>query len=207
MIEIIDCEQNSPEWLAARCGVVTASRFKDVLAKGEGKTRSKYLYELTAEILRGYPEEDGYTNAHMERGHIQEDDARQLYAFINDVEPRRVGFVKDGRKGCSPDSLIGDEGGLEIKTALGHIQAERLIRRVLPSEHKAQVQGSLWVTGRQWWDFCSYSPGLAPLILRVERDEEFIAQLAKAVDAFTEELDAIVASIRTHQDFKRQAAA
>lgn len=199
MIEIINCDQGTPEWFAARVGIPTASRFSDILAKGEGKTRARYLRDLAAEIIRGTPEEETYTNAHMERGKAQEDEARRLYAFMADADPMQVGFIRDGRKGCSPDSLIGDDGGLEIKTALGHIQIERLQRGTLPSEHVAQVQGSLWVTGRQWWSFMSYSPGLPPLITRVERDESYIATLAKAVDAFNEELDALVASVRGYQ--------
>lgn len=199
MIEIISCEQGTPEWFAARVGIPTASRFSDILAKGEGKTRGRYLRDLAAEIIRGTPEEETYTNAHMERGKAQEDEARRLYAFMADADPVQVGFIRDGRKGCSPDSLIGDDGGLEIKTALGHIQIERLQRGTLPSEHVAQVQGSLWVTGRQWWDFVSYSPGLPPLITRVERDEPYIATLAKAVDAFNEELDALVTSVRGYR--------
>lgn len=199
MIEIINCDQGTPEWFAARVGIPTASRFSDILAKGEGKTRGRYLRDLAAEIIRGTPEEETYTNAHMERGKAQEDEARRLYAFMADADPVQVGFIRDGRKGCSPDSLIGDDGGLEIKTALGHIQIERLQRGTLPSEHVAQVQGSLWVTGRQWWDFVSYSPGLPPLITRVERDEPYIATLAKAVDAFNEELDALVASVRGYR--------
>ena len=153
MIEIINCDQGTPEWFAARVGIPTASRFSDILAKGEGKTRGRYLRDLAAEIIRGTPEEETYTNAHMERGKAQEDEARRLYAFMADADPVQVGFIRDGRKGCSPDSLIGDDGGLEIKTALGHIQIERLQRGTLPSEHVAQVQGSLWVTGRSWWDF------------------------------------------------------
>jgi hypothetical protein len=200
MIEIIDCEQNSSDWFAARMGIPTASEFSTVLAKGRdggaSVTRAKYLRTLAADILRGFPEEESYSNVHMERGKAQEDEARQLYALIKGVAPKRVGFVKDGRKGCSPDSLIGEDGGLEIKTALGHIQIERLMLNRLPPEHKAQVQGSLWVSGRKWWDFVSYSPGLDPLIVRVERDEDYIAQLANAVSAFNDELDAIVQSIR-----------
>lgn len=207
MIEIIDCDQNSPEWIAARCGIVTASRFKDILAKGEGRMRARYLNDLAAEICRGWPEEETYTNAHMERGHAMEDEARRIYSLLTDNEPQRVGFVKDGRIGCSPDSLIGDEGGLEIKSALGHIQIDRLHKGVLPSEHVAQVQGSMWVTGRAWWDFVSYAAGLPPLVIRVQRDEAYIAQLAKAVDAFNNELDALVASIRTYENFRAAAAA
>lgn len=201
-VKIVDVEQGTPEWFAARLGIPTASRFADVLAKGEGKTRARYLHELAAEALRGAPEPDSYSNAHMERGKEQEDEARQLYAFMTDVDPVRVGFIRNGNKGASPDSLIGDVGGLEIKTALGHIQVERLKRGTLPAEHVAQVQGSLWVAERAWWDFCSYSPGLPPLIIRVERDEPYIAQLGKAVDAFNEELDALVASLRGRDAFR-----
>lgn len=207
MIETFDCDQGSEAWHQCRLGIPTASRFSDVLAKGEGKTRARYLRDLAAEIIRGSVEEDTYSNAHMERGHAQEDEARRMYAFMADAEPVRVGFIRDGRKGCSPDSLIGDDGGLEIKTALGHIQVERLQKGGLPSEHRAQVQGSLWVTGRKWWDFCSYSPGLPPLIVRVERDDAYIASLSAAVDAFNEELDSLVASLRPRDAFARSVAA
>lgn len=206
MIQIFDVEQGSPEWHACRCGIPTASRFKDILAKGEMKMRNKYLRDLAAEVIRGTVEEDGYSNGHMERGKEQEAEARDLYAFMRGVEPSPVGFVRNGRAGCSPDSFVGDDGGLEIKTALGHIQIERLQKGTLPTEHIAQVQGGLWITGRQWWDFTSYSRGLPPLIIRVERDEPYITQLAYQVEAFNQELDNIVQSIRTYSDFKAQAA-
>lgn len=206
-VEIIDCAQGSEAWFVARLGLPTASRFADILAKGEGKMRARYLHELAAEVLRGATEPDTYSNAHMERGHEQEDDARRLYAFMSDAEPVQVGFLRNGRKGASPDSLIGADGGLEIKTALGHIQVERLKRGDLPSEHRAQVQGSIWVSEREWWDFCSYSPGLPPLIVRVPRDEAYIATLSAAVDAFNEELDALVASLRPKDAFARSVAA
>lgn len=206
MIEVFDVEQGTPEWHQCRLGIPTASRFSDILAKGEGKMRTRYLRDLAAEILRGWVEMDGFSNAHMERGKIMEAEAREFYAFSRGADPVQVGFVRNGQAGASPDSLIGDEGGLEIKTALGHIQIERLQKRALPSEHRAQVQGNLWITERNWWDFVSYSPDLPPMIIRVERDEEYIALLSKAVDAFNEELDSIVQSIRTYQNFKAQAA-
>lgn len=204
-LQIIDCEQGTPEWLEARLGLPTASRFSDILAKGEGKMRARYLRDLAADIIRGYPEPDIYSNAHMERGHDQEGEARALYAFTY-APVSRVGFMRNGRAGASPDSLVGADGGLEIKTALGHIQIERIQRGTCPSEHVAQVQGNLWISGRSWWDFMSYSPDMPPLVVRVERDEAYIANLSKAVDAFNEELDSLVASIRSFQDFRRQAA-
>ena len=203
--EVIDCEQGSDAWLQARLGLPTASRFADVMAKGEGKTRARYLHELAAETIRGTVEPDGYSNAHMERGKAQEDEARQLYAFMTDCEPKQVGFIRNGRAGASPDSLIGDDGGLEIKTALGHIQIERLKTGKLPPEHRAQVQGNLWISERQWWDFVSYSPGLPPLIIRVDRDEAYIITLKYAVEAFNEELDALVSSLRGSKQFRSAA--
>lgn len=211
MLEIFDCAQGSLEWHQCRLGIPTASEFSTVMAKGKdggaSVTRAKYLRTLAGEILTGELEPDSFTNVHMERGKAQEDEAREMYAFMVDEEPQRVGFIRNGKAGASPDSLLGNDGGLEIKTALRHIQIDRLQRGTLPPEHKAQVQGCMWIAERDWWDFVSYSPKLPPLIVRVERDEEYIAKLAKAVEAFNEELDNIVQSIRTYQDFKAVAAA
>lgn len=210
-VEVITCEQGTTEWYAARAGIPTASEFHTVMAKGKdggaSVTRAKYLRQLAGEILTGEPSPEGYSNAHMERGKVMEDEARDFYAFTRGVEPERVGFLRNGVKGASPDSLIGATGGLEIKTAIPAVQIERLQRGTLPPEHKAQVQGSLWVAEREWWDFVSYWPKLPPLVVRVYRDEEYIALIARAVAAFIEERDAIVDSIRTYQDFKSQAAA
>jgi hypothetical protein len=205
-----DLEQGSIEWFEARAGLPTASEFKTVQANGKGGsesiTRAKYMRQLAGEILTGEPAPAGYSNDHMLRGQEQEDDARRLFSLITDLEPIRVGFVREGRAGCSPDSLIDENAGLEIKCAIPAVQIERLQLGRLPPEHVAQVQGSLWVTGRQHWWFTSYCPRLPPLIIRVERDEDYIAQLAKAVEAFNSELDNIVQSIRTYADFKAQAA-
>lgn len=200
-VQIFDCVQNSPEWLEARMGIPTSSKFQTVMAKGKdgGRsiTRTEYLHKLAGEIITGEPMEN-YQNAHMERGHEQEDEARDMYAFMTDAEPIRVGFVKDGNKGCSPDSLIGEDGGLEIKTASPHIQIERLKANRLPPEHRHQVQGNLWICRRKWWDFVSYCPRLPLLIVRVERDDGFIATIDGAVTQFNAELVETVEFIRNY---------
>jgi len=210
MIQIIDVEQGSPEWFAARAGIPTASEFSTVMAKGKDGgasiTRAKYLRQLAGEILTGEPAPEGYSNGFMARGHELEDEARSLYAFMRDVEPERVGFIRNGSKGASPDSLIGTDAGLEIKVAIPAVQIERLQRGTLPTEHVAQVQGSMWVSERASWSFVSYCPKLPPLIIDVPRDEAYIANLAKAVEAFNDELEALVQSIRTYQDFRAVAA-
>jgi hypothetical protein len=198
MMQIIDCEQGTPEWFAARLGVPTASAFSAILSSNkeakDKKTRTEYMRKLAGEIVTGEPM-DSYSNVHMERGKVQEDEARDLYAFMRDCDPRRVGFIRNGDRGCSPDSLIGDDGGLEIKTALPHIQIDRLLRGTLPAEHKAQVQGNIWLCERKWWDFVSYCPKLPLLVVRVERDDDYIAGLSKAVDQFNAELTELVGQI------------
>ena len=188
-----DCDQNSDAWRAARLGVPTASNFAKILAKGEGKTRRRYLLDLASERLTGEAAES-YTNEHMERGHALEDDARQLYAFQHDAEPERVGFIlsPDVRAGASPDSLLGSDGLLEIKTKLGALQLEVLEQDRLPPEHVAQVQGQLWVSDRDYCDFVSYWPRLPLFVKRVFRDKQYIATLAQAVADFNGELDALV---------------
>jgi hypothetical protein len=199
-MEIIDCEQGTELWFKSRLGLPTASEFSTVMAKGKdgGKslTRKTYMLKLAGEILTGEPMES-YSNIHMERGKEQEAEAREAYELMKDVDCQQVGFIRNGDKGCSPDSLIGSDGALEIKTALAHIQVERLLKGELPPEHRAQVQGVMWVAERQWLDFCSYCPRLPLLIVRVPRDDGYIATLAGAVKEFNAELASVVDAIRT----------
>lgn len=210
MIEIIDVQQGDPEWFAARAGLPTASKFATVMARGKdggnSVTRTAYLRQLAGEILTGEPAPEGYSNEFMARGQELEDEARRLFAFMRDVDPQRVGFIRNERMGCSPDSLIGEDSGLEIKVAIPAVQIERLQRNDLPPEHKAQVQGSMLVTGRPTWHYVSYCPKLPPLILSVQRDGEYVLQQKKAIDAFNDELDALVASIRGVGQFRSAAA-
>lgn len=200
-MDIINCEQGSPEWFQARAGVVTASEFQTLLMKGksggESLTRKTYMRKLAGEVITGEPTES-FTNAHMERGKVMEAEARDLYAFMSDCDPLQVGFIKSGRKGASPDSLIGNDGGLEIKTRLPHLQIELLEKGDVPSEHIAQIQGGMWIAEREYWDFVSYWPKLPLFVKRVHRDETYIKTLAAAVDQFNDELDALVVRIRAY---------
>jgi hypothetical protein len=200
MLQVIECDQGTEDWYAARLGIPTASCFATVMAKGRdggaSKTRADYMRKLAGELLTGQPM-DSYSNGHMERGKEWEPDARNLYAFMHDCEPQLVGFIRNGQRGCSPDSLIGSDGGLEIKAAAAHVQVERLLSDKLPAEHRAQVQGSLWVAEREWWDFTSYCPKLPLFVTREYRDEEYIAKLSIAVDEFNDELAQMVERIRS----------
>lgn len=201
MMQIIECDQGTPEWHAARAGIPTASMFSAILAKGKGneasKTRATYMRKLAGEIITGAAMES-YSNDHMERGKVMEAEARDLYAFAKDVEPTLVGFIRNGSKGCSPDSLIAANGACEVKTKLPHLQIEVLERGTLPPEHKAQCQGVLWVAEREWIDFVSYWPKMPLFVCRVYRDEDYIAALSDAVDAFNDELAALVERVRAY---------
>ena len=195
--QIIDCEQNSEAWLEARRGIVTASSFSKVLAKGEGKVRKSYMLELAGEIITERPNE-GYRNDYMTRGHEMEAAARGQYAFERRVTPQLVGFVRNGQKGCSPDSLIGEDGMLEIKTKIPALHIECMMRETFPPEHKAQCQGALWVAEREWIDLAVYWPGLPLVIHRAHRDEDYIANLSAEVDRFNVELAEVVARVRSY---------
>jgi len=177
-------EQGSPEWLASRLGIPSASMFaKIVTTKGAWSTSAdSYINQLVAERLTGEREEV-FQSHHMIRGTELEPDARDLYSLMTDSEVTEVGFCLHDTlaAGCSPDGLIGEDGGLEIKCPAPSTHVEYLRGGVLPSKYKQQVMGCLWITGREWWDFMSYHPTMKPLIVRVERDEEYIAALEKCV--------------------------
>lgn len=207
-MQIIHCEQGSGDWFRARMGIPTASEFASLLANGKGggesKMRRTYMLKLAGEIITGDPMES-YCSADMERGRIMEGEARDLYAFMTDIEPQRVGFVRSGDKGCSPDALIGADGMLEIKTKSPHILLDVLLKDEFPPEHRAQCQGALWVAEREWIDLACYWPRLPLFVRRAYRDDGYIATIAGAVRQFNEELAEIVERVRRY-GAEREAA-
>ncbi len=198
-MQIVECEQGSDEWFLARLGLPTASNFSTVLAQGKGggesKTRQTLLYKLAGERITGKPAES-FSNEHMERGKAMEQEAREFYAFTQGVEVEQVGFIRNDIAGCSPDSLIATDGGLEIKTALPHILIDLLKKDQVPPEHMAQLQGFLWVSEREWVDIFVYWPGMPKLVKRCYRDAAYIENLRKQVNVFSYELDQLVAWLK-----------
>lgn len=198
---IADVLQGSKEWHDARCGRATASCFGEVLAKGQGKTRASYLRKIVGERLTGKVSES-YSNKHMERGQEQEPLARLAYEAANDCFVQQVGFIQHDEimAGCSPDGLIGKDGGAEIKSAMPHIHVETILSGSYPSEHKAQVQGNLWLSEREWWDFCSYCPDMRDrtrrlYVYRVYRDEPYIKTLETEVRVFLADVERALVQI------------
>ena len=187
--------QGSDEWFNDRLGYVTGSCFSSVLAKGEGKSRGAYLKKIVAERLTGRRQEQGFSTPDTERGTEQEPYARMAYEAETGNIVEEVGFIKHSSLmcGCSPDGLIDHNGGLEIKSVIPTVQIETIERGKYPPKHKPQIQGGLWVTGREYWDFVSFSPDLPKnlrlYVYRVERDEEYIQNLEAEVIKFLDEAD------------------
>lgn len=200
-IQIFNCDQGTEEWRLARAGIPTASMFATVMASGvsgsASKTRAKYMRQLVGETITKKPMES-YSNSHMDRGHELEPEARELYAFATDTVPEQVGFIRNGPKGCSPDSLIGSSGMLEIKTKLPDLVIECWERDAFPPEHKAQCQGALWVAEREWIDIVVYWPDMPVFIRRAYRDEPYIAEISTAIRQFNDELAAMVERVRAY---------
>lgn len=196
---ILEAPQGTDQWLADRLGIPSASNFdKIVTTKGEpSKQAQKYLYQLAAEKVSGI-KEDGFQSAAMIRGVEMEAEAVEFYELTQGVDVKGVGFCLHESKlyGCSPDRLVGEDGILEVKNPLPHTHVEYLLDNKLPIEYFAQVQGQILVTGRKWCDFLSYSKGLRPLIIRVERDEKFIKSLTIELEIFCKNLEEIVNKIK-----------
>lgn len=189
--------QGSREWLALRLGIPTASRFSEIITPTGKPSASAdgYMHELLAERLIGQPM-DSAESGFMQRGSQMEAEAVAWYELQRDVDVERVGFClhEHGAFGCSPDALVADDGGLEIKcpSAPNHIG---YMLEGFPKKYMPQVQGCMWITGRAWWDCLSYNPELPTALVRIHRDEEYIDRLSEAVTAFSERLDAAHAKL------------
>ncbi|WP_346796057.1 YqaJ viral recombinase family protein [Halomonas sp. Bachu 37] len=200
-MQLLTMEQGSPDWLAARLGRVTMSELKTLLVKGKGPGgfgtgAFSYMYQLMGERITGELAEPFQGNVHTRRGHALEGVARELYQdATGEPEAREVGLILNQGVGYSPDSLVGENGLLEIKTKLPKYQIEVLLNGEIPTEHIAQCQGGLWVSEREWIDFVSYWPGMPLFIKRAYRDDILIRRIAERVDAFHEEMDRRLAQV------------
>ena len=186
-------EQKSPEWFAARCGKVTASRVADIVAKtktGYSASRENYLAQLVCERMTGKPAES-YSNSAMQWGTDQEPFARAAYEAAKDILVQEVGFVVHPNienAGASPDGLVGEFGLVEIKCPNTATHIQTLLDQKVPDKYNIQMQWQMCTTGRQWCDFCSFDPrmeeGLQLFIKRVEYHPLYVAELEKEVINF-----------------------
>ena len=180
-------QQGDAEWLAIKAGKISGSRFKDVLAlnKRNGKPNKPRL-DLIADLRR--ERETGVLtsiepNEYMAHGTRCEPIACALYAFTFDAEVAHAAWIPHPTLpyvGFSPDGLIGDDGMVEIKSPALEPRHQRTVESGrCPEDYLPQVQGGMWVTGRQWCDFSSFwEPTHDLCVVRVYRDEAFIERLA-----------------------------
>ena len=190
--------QGTDDWHAVRRGVVTASCFGRIMTPTTLKAatgQDDYLNQLVAESVNAHEGWQG--NRHTERGHELEPMAADYYAAMYDAEVASVGFVfadETRRVGGSPDRLVGDSGGLEIKCPDGKKHVANLRSGVVPAEYLAQVYGLLYVTKRPWWDWMSFHPQFKnQSVIRTEYDsaryQEWKAKWEPAIEAFLERLE------------------
>jgi YqaJ-like viral recombinase domain len=197
---IHNCEQGSLAWKRLRLGIPTASEFGRIITPG-GKASTQaddYTNRLVAEFMLGEPIEGFEGNRWTQRGTEVESNAVAYYEFQTDRETQEVGFVIDDDRtvGCSPDRLVGEDGLAEIKCLAGNTHVERLLDQAIDPKYKPQIQGQLYVTQRQWVDAVFYHPRLPSLILRVERDVEFLSTLHVLLRRFRDDLAAKFARMR-----------
>jgi len=190
-------EQRTDEWFAARIGKVTASRVADVIAKtksGYGAGRANYLADLVVERLTGQKAQ-GFSNAAMEWGTEQEPNAKAAYSAKTGILVEEVGFIDHptvAMSGASPDGFA-EEGLIEVKCPNTSTMLEWILDGEVPSKHIPQLQWQMACTGRPWCDFVSFDPRLPErlqlLVVRVPRDDAYIAMLETEVKKFLAELD------------------
>lgn len=194
--------QRTADWHADRCGHVTASNFHDVISLGKTgkplKAREDYLMKLVTERITGQ-QESGLNSFSLQWGKDAEPFARAAFEAETGLIVSESAFIKHPTiewVGCSPDGLIGKDEGYESKCPKDSRVHLMTLRDGMPGEHRAQVQGGMWVTGRKRWHFVSFDPRM-PANLRlyhevVPRDEDFIQKLEAEVIKFLAEVEAQV---------------
>lgn len=178
-----EMEQRSPEWYAVRAGKLTASSAQAIAAGGKGL--ETLVYETLAEKY-ALNLEPGYMSIDMMRGVELEDSARNLYEILHDTV-RQVGFVEmDEQVGCSPDGLVGEEGGIEIKCPNNTKFFRMMVNGAdeIEKQYIWQCQMTLLVTGRRWWDLCFYNPAFEKslLVYRQEKNTEMQEKLLLGIE-------------------------
>lgn len=183
-------DQGSEQWLAARRGLLTASEMCRIMTP-TGKTANNdksraHVFEIAAQRITGFVEPH-YISDDMLRGHVDEIEARALYAK-HYAPVQECGFITNSQwgftVGYSPDGLVGDDGLIEGKSRRQKFQIQTITSAMVPDEYILQCQAGLLVTGRKWLDFISYSGGLPMAVIRVEPDPEMQAAIIAAATAF-----------------------
>lgn len=210
-------KQGTDEWHEQRLGKVTASRFKDMMTNGRGtssmgQTAYTYMWDLIAEKLTGKPQDNLSHVKAIEWGNENEPQARAFYSLYRDVRVKQTGFLTHPSfpdAGGSPDGLVDDDpegaGGAEIKCPhTSRIHLQYITNGGVPNAYKWQVQGLMWITGREWWDFVSFDPRMekAGLMLYVHRehaDLDMFDELSERTLQFIEQLKIKLSKLKEYR--------
>jgi len=207
----VNCEQGTPEWFAARAGVITASKFADAVSTLKGGAPSQvskdYAYKVAIERIYGETTEDTYVTWEMRRGTELEPLARIAYEARtgNLAEESGIVLTDDRIFGYSTDGFVDDDGLIEIKCPNSARKLVEMWETGDISEYEHQIQGGLWITGRKWCDFIMYAPQLEPVgkqlfVKRIERDDDLIEGMETKLWEFARR-------VQSHVDnLKREAA-
>lgn len=188
-----DVSQRTLDWMKLHVGIPTASGLGNLLTPEfkirEGEMPKTYLFTKLAELWRHEPVID-LTTFSIEQGEILETEAKPFFALETNQKVRDVGFITNdnGLFGCSPDGLLGDDNGLEIKCPSAQVHVKYLVNGELPKEYAVQVHGSIFATGYPRWTFMSYRRNFPPFIIEVKRDEAIMAKIAEALTLFHKNL-------------------
>jgi putative phage-type endonuclease len=199
-------DQKSEAWHEVRCGRVTGTRFKSLVAGNSTATYKDLITNIACEIITGRAEET-YFNAIMENGIETEPEARKEYEALFGVIIDQIGFITPDEDhkyydwiGISPDGLTPDNGMIEIKCPLMRTHLEYIEANKLPSEYRYQVQGQLFVTGLSYCDFMSYVDGMKPFIIRVFPDAELFKEFETRLDILIEQVKSKIEIYNQYDD-------
>lgn len=229
-MRLVECEQGSAQWLHERVGRITASRIGEAMSKykaleprkdgqprkndrsaQETAERRVYRIDLVAERLTRRTTEN-FNTPEMQWGRDYEDDARLAYELHAGVMVERVGFILHPNIdfiGASPDGLVSQDGGIEIKCPKTATHVRWMQEGVVPEEHIPQIDCNLLCSGRQWWDFVSYDPrledeGLDIFVVRRFRDEAAIAALESEAFRMNDDVEATIKELRKRSTGRKQ---
>lgn len=204
----VECEQGTEAWHAARCGIPTASKFRDALdtLKKDGRPTQasiNYAHELAIERIAQYPVREVFESWQMRRGTEEEPYGRLQYEVDHGVAVQQAGICLTDERlfGYSTDGLVENNGLIEIKSLVAPVKLVALWRDGDLSEWMHQIQGGLWITGREWCDFICWAPQLRSVgkelyVKRVFRDERFITEMEVGLLAFNARVNEIEAELR-----------
>lgn len=200
-----DVIQGSSEWFDLKRGKISASHIVDIMPGVKGKymsSRKNYIAQLVCEILTGTTEET-FKSGPMMWGTETEPYARMAYEAETWKEVVEVPFIDHpliDRCGCSPDGLVGDDGGIEIKCPNTATHIDTLFNDTIKRDYIFQMQHCMACTGRGWWDFVSYDPRMNEknqlYIKRVVRDDAMIDEIEAEAIKVNAEVDAMLEKLK-----------